>query len=377
MLNRLRRMLRKEFIQLFRDPHARFSLLVPTILQVLIYGYAATFELHHIRMAVLDLDHSYESRDLLSRFESNGHFELTATLSNRHQITDLIDRGKTTLAIQILPGFSELVGKGQTAPVQVILDGSDSNTALIALGYINEIANGYAQDYARSNLMRTAPAIAVHLPDVELARRPWYNPNLESQWFFVPGTIGSILLTSCLTLAAFAIVREREVGTLEQVMVSPISRLEFILGKTIPFFLIAMTQMVLIMLIGRLWFQVPFRGSYVLLGIGTSVFLLSILGVALLISTISSTQQQAMIASFFFVMPAITLSGFSFPISAMPRAMQWFTYLDPLRFYLVIIRSSFLKGGDWGVMWSQIFALIVVATVLLAISVQRFHKSLD
>ncbi len=377
MLNRLRRMLRKEFIQLFRDPHARFSLLVPTILQVLIYGYAATFELHHIRMAVLDLDHSYESRDLLSRFESNGHFELTATLSNRHQITDLIDRGKMTLAIQILPGFSELVGKGQTAPVQVILDGSDSNTALIALGYINEIADGYAQDYARSNLMRTAPAIAVHLPDVELARRPWYNPNLESQWFFVPGTIGSILLTSCLTLAAFAIVREREVGTLEQVMVSPISRLEFILGKTIPFFLIAMTQMVLIMLIGRLWFQVPFRGSYVLLGIGTSVFLLSILGVALLISTISSTQQQAMIASFFFVMPAITLSGFSFPISAMPRAMQWFTYLDPLRFYLVIIRSSFLKGGDWGVMWSQIFALIVVATVLLAISVQRFHKSLD
>ncbi len=377
MLNRLRQMLRKEFIQLLRDPHARFSLLVPTILQVLIYGYAATFELHHIRMAVLDLDHSYESRDLLSRFESNGHFELTATLSNRHQITDLIDRGKTTLAIQILPGFSELVGKGQTAPVQVILDGSDSNTALIALGYINEIANGYAQDYARSNLMRTAPAIAVHLPDVELARRPWYNPNLESQWFFVPGTIGSILLTSCLTLAAFAIVREREVGTLEQVMVSPISRLEFILGKTIPFFLIAMTQMVLIMLIGRLWFQVPFRGSYVLLGIGTSVFLLSILGVALLISTISSTQQQAMIASFFFVMPAITLSGFSFPISAMPRAMQWFTYLDPLRFYLVIIRSSFLKGGDWGVMWSQIFALIVVATVLLAISVQRFHKSLD
>jgi len=377
MLNRLRQMLRKEFIQLLRDPRARFGLLVPSILQVLIYGYAATFELHHVRMAVLDLDHSYESRDLLSRFESNGHFELIATLNNRHQITDLIDRGTATLAIQILPGFSELVGKGQTAPVQVILDGTDSNTALIALGYINEIANGYAQDYAKANLMRTAPAIAVHLPDVELARRPWYNPNLESQWFFVPGTIGSILLTSCLTLAAFAIVREREVGTLEQVMVSPISRLEFILGKTIPFFLIATTQMILIMLIARLWFQVPFHGSYLLLGIGTSVFLLSILGVALLISTVSGTQQQAMIASFFFIMPAITLSGFSFPISAMPRVMQWFTYLDPLRFYLVIIRGSFLKGSDWAALWSQIVALVIIATALLAISVQRFHKSLD
>jgi ABC-2 type transport system permease protein len=377
MLNRLRQMLIKEFIQLFRDPRARFGLIVPSLLQVLIYGYAATFELHQVRMAILDQDHSYESRDLLSRFESTGHFKLAETLTNRHQISDLIDRGKVTLAIQILPGFSELVRKGQTAPMQVILDGTNSNTALVALGYINEIANTYAQEYARDNLMRTAPAIAVDLPNVQLARRPWFNPNLESQWFFVPGTIASVLLTSCLTLAAFAIVREREVGTLEQVMVSPISRVEFILGKTIPFFLIAVVQMILIMLIGRLWFQVPFRGSYLLLGIGTSVYLLSILGVALLISTVSSTQQQAMIASFFFIMPAITLSGFSFPISAMPRVMQWFTYLDPLRFYLVIIRISFLKGGNWEVIWSQIFALVMIAAALLSISVQRFHKSLD
>jgi ABC-2 type transport system permease protein len=377
MLNRLRQMLIKEFIQLLRDPRARFGLLVPSLLQVLIYGYAATFELHHVRIAVLDEEHSYESRDLLSRFESNGHFQLTATLDNRHQISNLIDRGKVTLAIQILPGFSELLRKGQTAPVQIILDGSDSNTALIALGYINEITNSYGQEYARDNMMRTAPEIAVHLPEVELARRPWYNPNLESKWFFVPGTIASVLLTSCLTLAAFAIVREREVGTLEQVMVSPISRVEFILGKTIPFFLIAVAQMTLIMIIGRVWFEVPFHGSYILLGIGTGVYLLSILGVALLISTVSGTQQQAMIVSFFFIMPAITLSGFSFPISAMPRAMQWFTYLDPLRFYLIIIRTSFLKGGDWGVIWSQIFALMVLATALLAISVQRFHKSLD
>lgn len=377
MLTRLRQMLIKELIQLFRDPHARFGLIVPTIFQVLIYGYAATFELHHVRMAVLDLDHSYESRELLSRFESNGHFELAATLSNRRQISDLIDRGKVTLAIQILPGFAELVRKGSTAPVQVILDGSNSNTALIALGYINEIANGYAQDYAQANLLRQAPAIAVHLPSVELARRPWYNPNLESQWFFVPGTIGSILLTSCLTLAAFAIVREREVGTLEQVMVTPISRVEFILGKTVPFFLIAVAQMVLIMLIGVLWFRVPFRGNYLVFGIGTAVFLLSVLGAALLMSTVAETQQQAMIVAFFFITPAITLSGFSFPISSMPTFLQWLTLLDPLRFYLVIIRDSFLKGSDWHTLVPQIGALLVLATVLLTISVQRFHKSLD
>ncbi len=377
MLNRLRQMLIKEFLQLFRDPRARFGLIVPTIVQVLIYGYAATFELHHVRMAVLDLDHSYESRDLLSRFESNGHFELAETLTDRHQIADRIDRGEVTLAIQVLPGFAELVRKGQTAPVQVILDGTNSNTALIALGYINEIANAFARDYAQANLLRTAPSIAVHMPEVQLARRPWYNPNLESQWFFVPGTIGSILLTSCLTLAAFAIVREREIGTLEQVMVSPISRLEFILGKTIPFFLIAVTQMVGIMLIGRLWFQVPFLGSYLMLGLGTAVFLLSVLGVSLFISTISYTQQQAMIAAFFFIMPAITLSGFSFPISSMPRVMQWMTYLDPLRYYLVIIRDSFLKGDGWNVLGPQMLGLVVIALALLAISVQRFHKSLD
>lgn len=377
MLTRLRQMLIKELIQLFRDPRMRFGLIVPTLLQVVIYGYAATFELHHVRMAVLDLDHSYESRELLSRFESNGHFELAATLSNRRQISDLIDRGKVTLAIQILPGFAELVRKRETAPVQVILDGTDSNTALIALGYINEIANGYAQDYAKANLLRQAPSIAVHLPSVELARRPWYNPNLESQWFFVPGTIGSILLTSCLTLAAFAIVREREVGTLEQVMVTPISRVEFILGKTIPFFLIAVTQMILIMLVGRLWFQVPFRGNYLVFGIGTAVFLLSVLGAALLMSTVAETQQQAMVVAFFFITPAITLSGFSFPISSMPATLQWLTLLDPLRFYLVIIRDSFLKGSDWRTLAPQIGALMVLATVLLAISVQRFHKSLD
>jgi drug efflux transport system permease protein len=377
MLNRLRQIVLKEFIQLFRDPRARFGLIVPTILQVIIYGYAATFELHNVRMAVLDLDHSYESRDLVSRFACNGHFQVVANLTDRHQISVWIDRGKVTLAVQILPGFSELLRKGQTAPVQIILDGTNSNTALIALSYINEIANAFSQEYAMSNLLRTAPAIALHLPSVQLARRPWYNPNLESQWFFVPGTIGSVLLASCLTLAAFAIVREREVGTLEQVMVSPISRFEFILGKTIPFFLIAMGQMILIMLIGRLWFQVPFHGSYLLLAFGTSVFLLSILGVALFISTVSGTQQQAMIASFFFIMPAITLSGFSFPISAMPRVMQWFTYLDPLRFYLVIIRDSFLKGVEWRVILFQIGALIVIAIVLLGISVQRFHKSLD
>lgn len=377
MLNRLRQMLIKEFIQVLRDERARFALVVPPLIQMLVFGYAATFELQRVPMAVLNLDHSYESRELVSRFISNSHFDLEYNLDNRRQITDLIDRGKITLAVQILPGFAEDLRKGQTAPMQVILDGTNSNTALVALGYINQIAITYAQQYGSDYLGRIAPAMVTQMPSVTFERRPWYNPNLESQWFFVPGTIGSLIMTSIVTLAAFAIVREREIGTLEQVMVTPITPFEFILGKTIPFFLISMAQLVGIMLVGVLWFQVPFRGSIMLLTIGTVIFILAILGVALFLSTISSTQQQVMVAAFFFIMPAISLSGFTFPISSMPPVMQWITYLDPLRYYLVIIRSSFLKGTGIGVLWPQFAALTVMAAALLGFSVARFHKSID
>jgi ABC-2 type transport system permease protein len=377
MFNRIRRMIIKELLQVLRDPRARFGLIIPPILQILIYGYAATFELHQVRMAVLDLDHSYESRDLVDRFTSSHHFRLAAVLNNRKQIADAIDRGKVTLAVQVLPGFAETLRKGDTAHVQVILDGTDSNTALVALGYINQITGDYGAEYARDRLERAAPSLASRLPSVELARRPWFNPDLDSRWFFIPGTIGSLLLTSVLTVAVFAIVREREVGTLEQVMVSPISRFEFIIGKMAPPFVIAMGQLLLMMAIGPLWFDVPFRGSVLILAAGSSIFIMSVIGVSILLSTISATQQQAMIAAFFFIMPAITLSGFSFPISSMPAALQWITYADPLRYFLVIIRDTFLKGNGMDVLWPQFAALFVIAAVLLGLSTLRFQKSLD
>src|SRR5262249_29827286 len=177
MFERIRQMLIKEFIQLLRDPRARFGLVVPSIMQILIFGYAATFELHRVPIAILDLDHSYESRDLTSRVTSSGHFKLKSILDNRHQISDLIDRGKATIALQILPGFAETLRKGNAAAVQVIVDGTNSNTALVALGYLNQIAGTLGQEYGRLSLERTAPAVAVHMPSCELARRPWYNPN--------------------------------------------------------------------------------------------------------------------------------------------------------------------------------------------------------
>jgi len=377
VLNRLWQLIRKEFIQIFRDRSARFAIIVPPILQILIYGYAATFELHHIKVAMLDLDHSYESRDLISRFISSKHFEIVADLENRHQIATLIDRGKITVGLQILPGFSEALRKGTVAQLQIILDGADSNTALVALSYIDQISNDFAADYTADRLEQISPLLVSKMPVIEFAGRPWYNPNLDSRWFFVPGTIAGLLLTSIVTLAAFGIVREREVGTLEQIMVSPISRSELIAGKTIPAFIVGLTQGAITMIIGRLWFQVPFRGSYLLLAVGSAIFILSVLGITLLISFGSRTQQQAMVGTFFFVMPAFVLSGFSFPISGMPVFMQWLTLLDPMRYYLVVIRDLFLKGNGWDLLMPQLEAMTVLAVIPFGIAFARFRKSLD
>jgi ABC-2 type transport system permease protein len=377
MFQRLYQMLIKEFIQVWRDPRSRIGLIVPPIMQMIIFGYAASFEVHHVATAIVDLDHSQESRDLIARFTSNGHFDVRLHPENNRQIARLIDDGKVILAIQIHPGFAEKLRKGQTAPIQVILDGTNSNTALVALGYINQIAADYALAYQTDLLGRTQPSLAALIPDVSFARRPWYNTNLDSLWFFVPGTIGTITLSLIVTLTAFSVVREREIGTLEQIMVTPISRAEFILGKTIPFFCIGFGQVTLISLLGTLWFRVPFRGELWLMALGTALFIFAMLGVGLFISTVSSTQQQAMVAAFFFITPAITLSGFSFPIKSMPELFQWLTYINPLRYFLEILRGIYLKGNGVSILWPDLAALLLIGTILLSVDMQRFQKSLE
>jgi ABC-2 type transport system permease protein len=376
MLEHLRQMLVKEFLQTLRDPRGRFVLFVPLILQMLIFGYAATFELHHVPLAVLDLDHSYESRDLVSRFSSGSHFELRRAPRDRHQLTRLINDGAVSIAIEILPGFAEAIRKGNGS-IQVIADGSDSNTAMIALGYVEQIAARYSIAYGRDRMLRITPQLGQRMPSVSFDRRPWYNEDLNSQWFFVPGVIGDLLTVSVLSLAAFGIVRERELGTLEQLMVSPITRFEFIVGKTAIPFLIGLCQFAVVMIVARLWFEVPFRGSYGLILLGTCLYILNILGIAMLMSTISDNQQQALVGTFFFAMPTLFLSGFAFPIGSMPPPMQWFSHLIPLRYYLVIIRASFLKGVPMAVLWPQLAALAAASLTLLTISVVTFHKSLD
>jgi ABC-2 type transport system permease protein len=377
MLSRLKQMLIKEFIQVLRDKRMRFILIGPPVLQMLIFGYAATFEIHDVPMAVVDMDHSQQSRELISRFQSNSSFNVSRQLSSAREAQEAIEKGDVMVALRIDAGFAQKLLKGRTAPVQVIVDATNSNSALIAAGYVSQIALGFAQEVQRERIGLIAPQLLDATPRVELEQRPWYNPDLRSRWFFVPGIVGSLTVVLVITLTAFAVVREREIGTLEQMMVTPIRPAEFILGKTLPFFLIGMLDVVLIGSVGSLWFKVPFRGHFSVLAVGTVLFLLCMLGVGLLISTVSATQQQAMVTAFFFIMPTIVFSGFGFPISTMPIWLQDLTYLSPLRYFLVVLRGSFLKGVGMETLWPQMAAMGCLGVALLTLAVLRFRKVLD
>ena len=376
-LARIGQMLRKEFIQTLRDPHTRWLLFGPPIIQMLVFGYAATLEVKHVSLAVLDLDNTQESRELISHFSASRYFYIEKQASQRDELREGVDRGDFLATIEIDSGFARRLRSGQGASVQLIVDSSNSNTALVALGYINLIGAQFARDYQMDRMRRTAPQLVSFVPQVGLETRPWFNEGLESQWYFVPGVIGNLMLIMVMMLTAFAVVREREIGTLEQIMVTPIRRWEFILGKTIPFFLIGAFDTAMISLIGIFWFGVPFRGSVAVLAVGATTFLFSALGLGLFLSTISATQQQAMISAFFFIMPATSLSGFGTPISSMPPFFQKLSYLNPLRHVMVVLRSVFLKGVGFDVLWPELTVMAVFAILMLSVSILRFHKSLE
>jgi ABC-2 type transport system permease protein len=373
---RIRHLLKKEFIQTLRDPHTRWLMFGPPILQMLIFGYAATLEVRHVTTAVLDLDRTQESRDLVSRLAGSRYFDVRTFVERRDQLRDGIDRGESLVALEIDAGFAKRLRDGEGAAVQVLVDSSNSNTALVALGYLNQIGAQYARDYQIDQSMRIQPAAAV-VPLVTIEPRPWFNEGLESRSYFVPGVIGNLMQMMVMMLTAFAIVREREIGTLEQIMVTPVRRWEFILGKTIPFFLIGLCDAILIAGIGTFWFGVPFRGSVVVLIAGMVIFLVAALGLGLLLSTLAKTQQQARNSAFFFTMPATTLSGFGTPISSMPLFFQRLTYINPLRHIIVVLRSVYLKGVGFSVLWPNLAAMAIFASALLGISILRFRKSLE
>jgi ABC-2 type transport system permease protein len=375
MFRKVRYFFVKELIQTLRDKRIRVTLIVPPIFQLIVFGYAANMDVKHIRTAIRDLDQSIESRDLIGRFGSSKYFDIVSFPSTPREVKDLINQGNVTVSIEIPTDFSRKLKKGDTATVQIVLDGTESNTALIALGYANQILSEFSTQVLIKRLNR-AGMIGFEEAGVELQHRTWFNPNFESRLFYIPGVIASIAFLIPIILTAQAIVREREIGTLEQIMVTPIRSWELMLGKTLPFALIGLLDVIMIALIGVFWFEVPLRGNPLVLLSGAVLFLMSSVGVGLFISTICSTQQQAQISTFFFTMPAFTLSGFAFPIENMPEWIQYLTYANPLRYFLVIIRGVFLKGNGLDILWPQMLALGILGTLMILLSSLRFQKRL-
>ncbi len=376
MFERLKTMLIKEFIQILRDPRMRGILFVIPIVQVLIFGYAVTTEVRNVPAAVVDFDQTPASRDLIDRFAGSRHFDLKVRTLQPREAQEALERGDVKLILRLDPGFGEALAAGRTAPAQLLLDGSDSNTANIVLGYAGRIAATFNTEVMASRVARTSGQ-RLEAEPITLAQRAWFNPSLESRWFFIPAVIAQLVMIISILLSSMAIVREREIGTMEQIMVSPMGRLEFILGKTLPFALIGFLNVAMVSTVAVFWFEIPLEGSLVVLFASTALFLLSTLGVGLFISTISHTQQQAMMSAFFFIMPAILLSGFVYPIANMPSWIQGLTYLNPLRFFLVILRSLFLKGVGLVVLWPQMLALLLLGTALLFLASSRFKKTMD
>ncbi|MEZ6153012.1 MAG: ABC transporter permease [Pirellulaceae bacterium] len=375
MVERIQQMLVKEFIQTFRDPKMMGIIFMMPIVQVLVFGYAVTTDVRHVKTAIHDLDNSVVSRELISRFEKSGYFEIVEYVEDDDRATEMIDRDEVKAVLRIHKGFGESLRAGRTAELQVIVDGTDSNTAGIVLDYSSKISLRFSQKVLMTRFTRIR-GMAQEPGHVTLETRAWFNENLESRNFYVPGVIAIIVMLITLMLTSMAVVREKEIGTMEQIMVTPIRPLEFILGKTVPFALIGYADVVLITVIGVFWFEVPIRGSLPLLFGATSLFLMTTLGVGLLISTVSSTQQQAMMSTFFFYFPAVLLSGFMFPISNMPMVIQWFTYLNPLRYFVVIIRGVFLKGVGLEILWPQMAALAIMGVATLWMASSRFQKTL-
>jgi len=375
MFERIRHMLIKEFIQVFRDPRMRAVIFIVPCIEVLVIGYAVNMDIRDIRTAVYDLDNTPASRELLARFSSSGYFDVVARVDDERRMQDLIDRSEAQIVLRIDHGFAGDLAAGRTAAIQVICDGTDSNTAGIAMSYVNRIAGGYTRQILAQRIQR-AQGVANPPAEIDFRSRAWFNENLDSRNYFVPGVIVIVVSLVSLLLTSMAVVREKEIGTIEQIMVTPITPVEFILGKTLPFVLIAFADVTLILLIGVFWFEVPLRGSILLLYGATGLYLLTMLGVGLFISTLSETQQQAMMSTFLFFFPAMLLSGFSFPIANMPQVIQWLTYLNPVAYFLVIVRTIFLKGVGLTYLWPHLLALAAMGVVTLSLAVRRFHKTL-
>jgi len=375
MFERIKSIIVKEFIQVLRDPRMRFTLFVTPMIQILVFGYAANTDVRNVPTAIYDLDNTYESRDVIRAFTYSKYFQAKYYITTDAQQNRLINKARVTAVLRFDRGFGRALEGNRSARLQLILDASDSNTASIVLGYANQIVSRYSQRVLQGReTILLEKKVAV--PSAEMRDRSWFNENLESKNYYVPGVISLLITVMTLLLTSMAIVREKEIGTMEQLIVSPLRPIELILGKLTPFAVIALVQVTFVTAVAELWFQIPMRGSLLLLLGCTMIYLLTSLGVGLFISTLSATQQEAMMSTFLFFFPANLLSGFMYPIQNMPVAIQYVTYLNPLRYYLVILRGIFLKGVGFRILYPQMIALLIIGLAVITFSALRFRRSL-
>ncbi len=369
----LRYLVKKEFLQIRRDRRMLPMIFIAPVLQLVILGYAATFDVRNITTVVCDSDRSHESRQYLDAYFASGYFEKVGEVTSCRDVDGFLDRGEADVALIVPTGFGRDLAGGGSTTVQVLVNGTDANAGGVGLGYAATISGTFSADIMVERL-RSVRGLSVSI--VEIRDRVLYNAELVSRNYMVPAILALLLLIMTMMLTAMAVVKEKEIGTLEQLVVTPVRSYQIILGKLLPFILIGLIDVLLVTSVAVFWFKVPFRGSFLLLVLLSLPFLMNTLGLGLLVSTLSATQQQAMMTVMFFIMlPFIYFSGFVFPIENMPVIIQYVTYAVPLRYYLEIVRGIFLKGVGLDVLWVQGTILLAMGTGILLLAVARFRKS--
>lgn len=376
MNNRILAIAKKEFLQIIRDRKTLPLVLIMPVLQVIIFGYVAATDVKNIKFAVADQDQSAISRQIIAKIENSGFFINQGIITDDRQLEKMMNFGKIKIGLVIPPGFNRAVLAGEQPAIQVLIDGTDSNTASIARSYFLNILNSFMQQKVNIRLKKAGINPELQQP-IDFKTRVYYNPELKSIYYMVPAVTVLVLLIITTMMTALSIVKEKELGTIEQIMVTPVKPWEFIVGKLLPFPVIGMLDALLVVAVGSIWFSVPIKGSLLLLFGSTLLFLLTTLGMGLLISSVSSTQQQAMLTTIFFLLPNILLSGFIFPIANMPKVFQWITVIVPGRYFIEIIRGIYLKGIGITYLYPQMVILLVIGALILTYSIKGFRKQLS
>ena len=370
MIYRILALMKKEFLSIFKDKKSRLVVVIPPMFQLFIFGYAATYDLNDVPVAIYDEDRGAAARNLLARFTASRHFRVVAHLQRNDRIASLVDRRKVLAVIHIGPRFSHDLLAGNGAHIQVIVDGRNSNTAMIALNYVRTIVTRFNADWI-------AQHGGTQGPGAELKVRAWFNRNLESRWFILPGIVGLLTLVVTMLVTALSVAREREQGTFDQLLVTPFRPAEILIGKALPGFIIGTAEATVILLLAVHWFEIPLRGNVLTLYAGLFLFLMSAIGVGLMISSFAVTQQQGLLGAFLFLVPSVILSGFTTPIANMPAAVQTLTLLNPLRYFMRVIRGVFLEGASLATLTHQLWPMAVIGLVALTAAGWLFRHRIN